>query len=63
LDLGIIDQIIPEAEGGAHWGPDQSAANLKKYLLENLSQLDKLNPDQLIEERYQRFRKIGKFVE
>jgi acetyl-CoA carboxylase carboxyl transferase subunit alpha len=63
LDLGIIDQIIPEAEGGAHWGPDQSAANLKKYLLENLSQLDELNPDQLIEERYQRFRKIGKFVE
>lgn len=63
LNLGIVDEIIPEAEGGAHWGPEESAANLKDYLLNNLLSLKNIPPDELCKERYQRYRKIGKFIE
>lgn len=63
LDLGIVDEIIPEAEGGAHWDPDESAANLKEALLTNLSQIKNIDLNRLIEERYQRYRNIGEFIE
>ncbi|MCF7869969.1 MAG: acetyl-CoA carboxylase carboxyltransferase subunit alpha [Candidatus Omnitrophica bacterium] len=63
IELKIVDEIIPESEGGAHWNPDESAASLKKSLLENISQVEGLSPQQLLEKRYQRFRKIGKFIE
>ncbi len=63
LDLGIVDEIIPEAEGGAHWDPDKSAANLKKSLLANLSGLKGIDSAQLCEKRYNRYRGIGRFVE
>ncbi|MFO8052565.1 MAG: acetyl-CoA carboxylase carboxyltransferase subunit alpha [Candidatus Omnitrophota bacterium] len=63
IKLEIVDEIIPESEGGAHWDLNKSADNLKKSLLENLSQLEGLDSGQLVEKRYQRFRKIGKFIE
>ncbi|MCF7916202.1 MAG: acetyl-CoA carboxylase carboxyltransferase subunit alpha [Candidatus Omnitrophica bacterium] len=63
LKLGIIDEIVSEAEGGAHWNPEESATNLKKSLLTNLSQIKNLDRKQLIEKRYQRYRKIGEFIE
>ncbi len=63
LDLGIVDEIIPEAEGGAHWDPEKSSLNLKNFLLNNLSQIKNLDLNQLIEERYQRYRNIGEFIE
>lgn len=63
LRLGIVDEIIPEAEGGAHRGHDETAQNLKKALIENLDKLDQLDIKQLQEKRYQRFRKMGIFSE
>ncbi|MCF7873506.1 MAG: acetyl-CoA carboxylase carboxyltransferase subunit alpha [Candidatus Omnitrophica bacterium] len=63
MKLEIVDQVIPESEGGAHWDLNKSAQNLKKALLENLLQLEGSSLDQLLEKRYQRFRKIGKFIE
>lgn len=63
LHLGIVDEIIPEAEGGAHRGFEQTAHNLKKALLKNLQELCEVKPDDLLEARYRRFRKLGVFQE
>ncbi|MDO4570707.1 MAG: acetyl-CoA carboxylase carboxyltransferase subunit alpha [Planctomycetia bacterium] len=61
--LGIVDAIIPEPLGGAHRDPRLMAGNLKKYLRTTLREITKIPTDQLIEERYEKFRKIGVFVE
>ncbi len=63
LNLGIVDEIVPEAEGGAHWNLRESAANLKKSLMSNLASLKNIDLEQLLEQRYNRYRKIGRFIE
>lgn len=59
LKLGAVDQIIPEPLGGAHNDPDAAAETLGKAIRSELASLKKLSIDQLLENRYQRFRKIG----
>ncbi len=63
LKLGIIDAIIPEPLGGAHRAPHQAAANLETYLIEQLTELREMKPDELLENRYARFRKLGAYDE
>ena len=63
LVLGIIDAIIPEPMGGAHRDPAKAAANLERWIIEELTQLREINPDVLVEQRYARFRKLGSFTE
>jgi acetyl-CoA carboxylase carboxyl transferase subunit alpha len=62
-NLGILDQIVPEPNGGAHAHPLQVAEVLKQALLQNLTELTQLTSKQLRELRYQKFRKIGVFTE
>ncbi|MEO1347893.1 MAG: acetyl-CoA carboxylase carboxyltransferase subunit alpha [Cyanobacteria bacterium J06635_15] len=61
--LGILDQLLPEPIGGAHANPLKTAANLKSALLQNLNTLLALSPDQLRQQRYDKFRQIGVFTE
>ncbi len=63
LDLGVLDEILPEPSGGAHADPLQAAATLKTALLNHLSMLDALTSQQRRDLRYQKFRAIGKFDE
>lgn len=63
LNLGIIDEIIPEPLGGAHKDSHLTAENLKETLLRNLDELSRKDIDILLEERYDKFRKIGEFEE
>src|SRR6202047_4772597 len=63
LRLGIIDEIIPEPEGGAHLDHDASAALLDAVLDRSLRELLALNPFTLIEQRYEKFRRMGQFFE
>ncbi len=63
LKMGIVDEIIPEPEGGAHRNYDEAAHFLKKILLENLEALVSQPVDELLERRYAKFRKIGVFKE
>ena len=63
LKFGVIDEIIPEPPGGNHQDWDEAAAQLKRYLVKHLSILRDLNLQDLLEQRYQRFRKIGEFLE
>ena len=59
--LGIIDEIVPEPEGGAHSDAAKSAELLAPFLEKSVRELQKLKPAQLIEERYKKFRRMGVF--
>jgi len=62
-ELEIIDEIIKEPEGGAQNKPDEVYKNLKKSIIKNLKELEKINKNKLLEERYNKFRTMGqKFV-
>jgi acetyl-CoA carboxylase carboxyl transferase subunit alpha len=57
--LAIIDEIVPEPNGGAHADPARAAVLLAPYLEKGLKELQKLKPAALPEERYKKFRKMG----
>ncbi len=59
LELGIIDEIIPEPLGGAHAQPDEMAKILKKLLKKELTALAKLSPEELVANRIEKFSKMG----
>jgi acetyl-CoA carboxylase carboxyl transferase subunit alpha len=61
LTLGVIDEVIYEPLGGAHRNHEKAAVNIKEALLSNLAELDKLSGIQLREQRYQKFRAMGRF--
>jgi len=63
LGFGIVDKIIPEPPGGAHIDPEQTFKNVDKQLSAVLKKLEQKTPEERIEERYQKFRKIGVFEE
>jgi len=57
--MGVIDAIIPEPVGGAHRNPQAAAANLKLALREALAALAGIAPEQLLQQRYAKFRHMG----
>ncbi len=57
--LGVIDEIIPESQGGAHRNPAVTAEALRAALLRHLDELQPLSIEQLLESRYQKFRSLG----
>lgn len=61
--LEVIDEIVPEPTGGAHRDHKEMADNLHKAISRNLKELRKLPAEELIEARYQKFRKMSRFVE
>lgn len=61
--MGIIDDIIPEVIGGAHRDPSKQAIYLKECLKDALNSLTTLSSDEIIQDRYDKFRKIGEFIE
>jgi acetyl-CoA carboxylase carboxyl transferase subunit alpha len=63
LELGVIDEILPEPEGGAHADHAAAAATLKERLLENLEDLRKLKPEKLVRRRREKFMKMGQYEE
>jgi acetyl-CoA carboxylase carboxyl transferase subunit alpha len=64
LALGcVIDDIIPEPIGGAHNDHPLAAASVKKYLKKHLDELQKLSPEELVEQRYQKFRAMTRVEE
>jgi acetyl-CoA carboxylase carboxyl transferase subunit alpha len=63
LSLGVIDDVIEEPLGGAHRDYPQMAARLKMYLLRNLRELCAKPIDALVESRYDKFRRMGKYLE
>jgi len=63
LELGVTDGVVPEPFGGAHTDPGETAENLKTSILECLNFLSKYSADELIEDRYKKYRAMGRFEE
>ncbi|ACH40093.1 acetyl-CoA carboxylase, carboxyl transferase, alpha subunit [Citrifermentans bemidjiense Bem] len=61
--LEVIDEIVPEPAGGAHRDHEAMAKNLHKALSKNLKELKAIPAEDLIEQRYQKFRKMSRFAE
>jgi acetyl-CoA carboxylase carboxyl transferase subunit alpha len=60
MELGLVDQLITEPTGGAHRNPEEAAAILKHALIAQVEALIKQDINQVIEDRYQKFRAIGR---
>ena len=63
LALEVVDEVVEEPPGGAQNDYDQAAQNLKRALQRHLQDLRKLGSKELLELRYQRFRRMGSFLE
>ena len=59
LKFGLVDGIIPEPLGGAHWNYDEAAANLKSYIKPILHKLKKIDPQKRVDQRIEKFNKMG----
>ena len=61
LAQGLIDAVVPEPLGGAHGNWDKAAALLKTAVLNAFEGLAKLSPDELVDQRYEKFARMGSF--
>src|SRR6056297_3303540 len=61
--LGVVDDVIEEPLGGAHRDHHQMANRLKTYLSRTLNELESIPTDQLLDSRYEKFRKMGVYLE
>ncbi|WP_339233451.1 acetyl-CoA carboxylase carboxyl transferase subunit alpha [Oceanobacillus sp. FSL W7-1281] len=59
--LGVIDEMIPEPKGGAHRDIDTQAGLIDQVLEKSLNELKALSPEDIVEERWQKYKKIGSF--
>jgi acetyl-CoA carboxylase carboxyl transferase subunit alpha len=62
-ELGVVDEVIPEPLGGAHNDPAAAAASLKAAFTRHLDELLAKSPEQLLSDRYDRYRALGQFRE
>ena len=63
LRLKVVDHVIPEPLGGAHRDLHQMAMRVKQYLTRSLRELIALSIDKLLDGRYEKFRRMGVFLE
>jgi acetyl-CoA carboxylase carboxyl transferase subunit alpha len=63
LKLDVVDEIVPEPEGGAHRDYDAAGANLSAALQQNLERVSEIPIDELLKMRYEKFRRIGNFAQ
>jgi acetyl-CoA carboxylase carboxyl transferase subunit alpha len=61
LQLGLVDEVIPEPLGGAHKDPEKVAAQVGDCLAAQLEELSQLTTESLLEERYQRLLSYGEY--
>ena len=62
-EFGVIDEIIPEPNGGAHSDFRSTAENLGKVLSKHLKQLSRLSPEELVKQRIEKYSHMGEFKE
>jgi len=63
IEFGVVEEIIPEPSGGAHHDAEQVAIALQEALLKHIKELSSFSKDELLVNRYEKFRKIGEFTE
>jgi acetyl-CoA carboxylase carboxyl transferase subunit alpha len=62
-ELGIADEIIPETLGGAHADPAGMAQAVDSVLHRQLQELQQLSPGDRVQQRYEKYRRMGRFEE
>ncbi|MDR3710787.1 MAG: acetyl-CoA carboxylase carboxyltransferase subunit alpha [Capsulimonadaceae bacterium] len=63
LELGIVDEVLPEPLGGAHTNVEETADTLKAALIRHLGEIEKLPISELVDLRYEKFRRLGIYDE
>jgi acetyl-CoA carboxylase carboxyl transferase subunit alpha len=63
MRLGVVDEVVQEPEGGAHRDHDLAAAHLGSAIRRNLDRFTSMSVDELLNHRYDKFRKLGNFAE
>ena len=59
LKFGLVDAVIPEPLGGAHWDYDEAAAILKKFLIPVIQELKAIPANERCDQRIEKFGKMG----
>lgn len=62
LELNVIDGIVKEPMGGAHWNPKEMYQILRQHLIEQINELNKIEIDEIMKMRYEKYRRIGLFL-
>ncbi len=62
-EMGVIDRIVKEPAGGAHWDPDGAAEILKEELIKEMERLQNIAPQELVKLRVEKFSKMGYWIE
>jgi len=63
LEFGLIDEVVKEPIGGAHMEPEKMAKSLKTHIAKQLKELMEIDPDTRIDQRIEKYRKMGEFEE
>ncbi len=63
LELGVIDEVLSEPSGGNNWAPIEAGNTLKGAIEKHLNELLEFSKNELLEQRYAKFRVLGKFIE
>jgi len=63
VELGVVDEIVPEPVGGAHVNHEASAKSLQEALVRNLEELRRYRPEKLVRRRREKFLSMGEFTE
>ena len=63
LELKLVDEVVPEPFGGAHNDVDAMADTLREVLIRNLEELQQIDPETRLKQRYEKYRRFGEFIE
>ena len=63
LELGIVDEVVKEPIGGAHYNAEEMSNNLKEALVRSLEEFENTSSDELRKTRYEKFRNMGVFLQ
>lgn len=63
LELGVVDEVVPEPLGGAHLDPDRAADALHEALARHLREVQSLPPEERVRRRYDKYRRMGRFAQ
>jgi acetyl-CoA carboxylase carboxyl transferase subunit alpha len=63
LELKLVDEVVPEPFGGAHNDVDAMADTLREVLVRNLEELQQIDPETRLKQRYAKYRRFGEFIE
>ena len=63
LELGLVDEVVPEPLGGAHNDHTAIAESLHETLIRHLEELEEIDPEVRLKERYAKYRRYGQYIE